>query len=76
MITFPNYWGPGLSTKPPARNPYDIHTWGSECARGISYAETGAPVAAGTKGVVRKISTGRKARGSSSDDLARQEALK
>jgi len=45
--------------KPPP-DPYDINTWGWECARGIQYANTGAPVAAGTKNVVRKIARGRK----------------
>lgn len=45
---------------------------GSECCRGIAYKDTGAPAAAGTKGQVRKISTGRKARGSASDDFAKQ----
>lgn len=58
------------------RSPYDLSTWGAECARGAPYATTGAPVAAGTPGVRRTISTGRKARGSSSADLARQEQRK
>jgi hypothetical protein len=52
------------------RNPYDISTWGPECGRGIRYAQTGAPVASGTKGVVRKISQGRKSyRGMASDGV-------
>jgi len=52
----------------PGRKPGDMFTWGHECARGINYADTGAPVKAGTKAVVRKISTGRKGyRGMSSD---------
>lgn len=51
---------PALLKPLPGRNPYDVSTWGPECARGIRYADTGAPVASGTKAVVRKISTGRK----------------
>jgi hypothetical protein len=61
-----DYWGPGG---------VDIARWGLECARGIRYADKGSPAPAGTKGVERKISTGRKYRGLSSDDLARQERL-
>ena len=61
-------------TDPKLRNPYDISTWGLECGRGIRYTDTGAPVASGTKGVVRKISTGRKARGSAFEDLEKQES--
>jgi hypothetical protein len=57
-----------------ARDPYDVATWGNTCARGAPYAETGAPIPAGQAGGVRKISTGRKSRGSAADDLARQEA--
>lgn len=45
----------------PARVRCDL--WGNPCKRGLDYARTGAPVAAGTAGVVRKISVGRKARG-------------
>ena len=66
---------------PPARprkkrNVLDSSTWGTECARGITYASPGAPVASGTKGVVRKISTGRKKyRGMASEGLERQEKL-
>jgi hypothetical protein len=54
-----SYWGP--------KGP-DISRWGHECCRGIEYHQTGAPVASGTKGQVRKISTGRKKRHMSSDD--------
>lgn len=57
-----NYWGPGG---------IDISRWGWECRRGIAYASHGAPVASGTHGVVRKISTGRKARGMASEDFDR-----
>ena len=59
------YWGPD-GVQPASR-------WGGACQRGIAYAVTGAPVASGTKGVVRKISVGRKARGSAADDLERHE---
>ena len=46
----------------------DISTWGPVCGRGIAYVDQGAAVASGTKGVSRKISTGRKQyRGMSSD---------
>ena len=55
------------------RDPYDVSTWGPECGRGIRYKGTGAPVASGRKGVVRKISTGRKHRGMASQDLYGQE---
>jgi hypothetical protein len=55
-----SYWGP--------KGP-NISRWGHECRRGIQYHQTGAPVASGTKGQVRKISTGRKPRHLSSDDL-------
>jgi hypothetical protein len=59
----------------PPPNPHELSTWGPECARGIRYADTSTHVpAAGTKGVIRKISTGRKARGSASADLARSQA--
>ena len=69
---------PGVSTSDPHvnRSPYVVSTWGPFCGRGMGYATTGAPVASGTKGVVRKISTGRKARGSASDDFDRQEELR
>lgn len=54
----------------PGRKPGDMSTWGHECARGIAYAEIGAPVKAGTKAVIRKISTGRKSyRGMASDSV-------
>ena len=56
------------------RDPYDLSTWGPECGRGIRYKDTGAPVRAGTKGVIRKISTGRKHRGLTSDDLYGKQA--
>ncbi len=56
----------------PNRDPYDIRTWGAECGRGIRYKDMG-PVRDGQAGAVRKISTGRKERGSSSGDLAKQE---
>lgn len=46
---------------------HDLTLWGAACGRGAEYKVTGAPVAAGTKGQVRKISTGRKARGMASD---------
>ncbi len=63
-----------MSPKPgePIRNPYDPSTWGSSCARGIKYKDLG-PVVDGQKNAVRKISTGRKQRGSASDDLQRKE---
>ena len=49
-----------------------VEKWGNRCARGAAYALTGAPVASGTKAVVRKISTGRKKyRGMASDGLER-----
>jgi hypothetical protein len=54
------YWGPDYPS-PAAR-------WGNECARGIAYKTTGAPVTDGTAGQVRKISSGRKERGMASDD--------
>ena len=79
-MTEPRYI-PWLLTPDPARpvkvrNPLDSSTWGTACARGAAYAVTGAPVASGTKAVVRKISTGRKKyRGMASDGLERQEKL-
>jgi len=48
-------------------------TWGPLCSRGLDYAVTGAPVASGTPGQVRKISTGRKARAMASEGLERLE---
>jgi hypothetical protein len=54
------YWGPkGI----------DLSRWGNECRRGIRYIETGAPVQSGKAGQVRKISSGRKHRGMSSDGV-------
>lgn len=50
------------------RNPYEISTWGTACGRGAAYKDMG-PVVDGQKGAVRKISSGRKARGMSSDGL-------
>lgn len=51
---------------------HDLTLWGTACCRGAEYKVTGAPVAAGTKDQVRKISAGRKARGMASDsDLVR-----
>jgi len=44
-----------------------LSKWGSECARGLRYIETGAPVESGKAGQVRKISSGRKHRGMASD---------
>ena|SRR5471032_1417081 len=51
----------------------NVAAWGSECARGIQYKDMG-PVTDGQKGAVRKISTGRKARGMASDGLMLQES--
>ena len=66
---------PGVSTGDPHanRSPYVVSSWGSFCGQGIRYADTGAAVASGTKGAVRKISHGRKMRGSAADDLQRRE---
>ena len=50
------------------RNPYDVSTWGSWCGAGLQYKDQG-PVTDGQKGAVRKISTGRKARGMASDHV-------
>jgi hypothetical protein len=58
------YWGDKI----------DISRWGSACGRGVAYKDTGAPVASGTKAQVHKISTGRKSRGSSSDDYGKRGA--
>lgn len=57
---------------PPGHNPYDVKTWGTECGKGIKYKDLGSTTD-GQKTAVRKISTGRKARGSSSGDLLKQE---
>jgi hypothetical protein len=54
------YWGTDYPS--PAKR------WGKECTRGLPYHVTGSPVADGTAGQVRKISSGRKARGMASDD--------
>jgi hypothetical protein len=63
--------------KPPKRrDPYDSSTWGPVCARGIEYHQTGAPVAAGTPGVIRKLGTTRKARGMASDHIGKVEVVK
>lgn len=56
------------------RNPYDLSSWGPECARGVPYASTGPPPISGTAGNIRKISVGRKARGLASDHVKIQEA--
>jgi hypothetical protein len=49
------YWGPGG---------VDLSRWGrGTCMMGLQYHQTGAAVASGTPGVVRKISSGRKTRG-------------
>ena len=53
------YWGP---------DGIDLSRWGPSCRRGCDYKNTGAPVVAGTPGVSRKISTGRKSRGMASED--------
>ena len=45
----------------------DLSRWGYECRRGLQYKDVGAPAKAGTPGQVRKISSGRKARGMASD---------
>ena len=62
------YWEPGG---------VDINRWGrGEVARGCAYKVTGAEVAAGTAGVRRSITSGRKShRGMASDDLARKTAV-
>ncbi len=44
-----------------------VDRWGAELQRGLAYKDLGAPSASGTPGVVRKISSGRKARGMSSE---------
>lgn len=58
---------------PPKRNPSDPTTWGTECARGVPYANSGTTTDGG-KNQRRKISTGRKHRGSAADDLEKTEA--
>ena len=47
----------------------NIGAWGSGCGRGLRYEDHG-PVTDGQKGAIRKISSGRKARGMASDGLA------
>ncbi len=61
--------------KPKVRNPYDVSTWGPECARGMTYRDTGATTD-GAANQRRSISSGRKHRGSSFDDLNKSEARK
>ena len=58
------YWGPGG---------VDINRWAGKMhlMRGADYHVTGSPVASGTAGVVRKISTGRKSRGNAAADYDR-----
>jgi hypothetical protein len=70
-----NLTGPGASYDPPdiRRDPYDISTWGPECGRGMPYKNTGV-VTDGAANQRRSISSGRKHRGSSFDDLAKSEA--
>jgi coproporphyrinogen III oxidase-like Fe-S oxidoreductase len=51
------YWGDRI----------DLNRWGSECRRGIQYHQISDFEASGP-GAIRKISTGRKARGMASDD--------
>jgi hypothetical protein len=51
---------------PAVERKWSVSSPGPECGRGVKYAETGSPVASGTKGVVRKISTRRKHRGMAS----------
>ena len=50
------------------RNPYDVSTWGAGAEQALQYKDQG-PVTDGQKGAVRKISTGRKARGMASDHV-------
>jgi len=53
------YWRPGG---------INVSRWGSACGRGSPYKDLG-PTIDGQAGAVRKISTGRKARGMASDSL-------
>ena len=55
------FWGPGG---------VDVSRWGSACQRGIQYQDHG-PVTDGQRGAIRKISSGRKARGMASDSYER-----
>ncbi len=70
-----NLTGPGASYDPPniRRDPYDISTWGAECGRGCAYKNTGTSTD-GAANQRRSISSGRKHRGSSFDDLQKSEA--
>lgn len=78
MIWTPNLTGPGITTDPKAitekRNPYDLSTWGPECARGCAYKNTG-PTIDGAANQRRSISSGRKHRGSAFSDLEKTEAI-
>ena len=60
------YWGPD--------GPQPAKRWGNQCARGIASAFTGAAAPAGTKGVQRKISQGRKAYRGMSSDFVKERA--
>ncbi len=51
----------------------DLSRWGNECKRGVPYQNRGTEVAGGGS-PGHKISTGRKERGSASDDYGRQQA--
>jgi hypothetical protein len=74
--------GPGVSKPRPEESLYDsmglwkdgkpnISAWGTGCGRGIQYKDMGGPLMPGTKNVVRKISSGRKAhRGMASDGVS------
>lgn len=64
--------GPALHVER-IRDPYDVSSWGNGCGAGVAYADTGAPIASRQAGGVRKISTGRKHRGSSSADMERSK---
>ncbi len=57
------------------RNPLDLSTWGSECARGVPYKNVG-PTTDGAKNQRRSISSGRKTRGNALSDFEKQEARK
>jgi hypothetical protein len=61
-----SYWGPD--------GPQPEKRWGAQCARGIQYAFTGAAAPSGTKGVQRKISTGRKSYRGMSSDFVKERA--
>ncbi len=72
-----NLTGPGASFERPdvRHDPYDISTWGPECGRGMPYKNTGVTTD-GAANQRRSISSGRKHRGSATDDLAKSEARK